>query len=147
VDDDPGTPWIAGGVLVMATALALAACRDGTETVCPAIGWSTALVVTLADDWPPVGGGSLTVECAPRCGWTVVEGGAPVDRDRLTAPLDGASTVLHLDMSTPDSVDVRVLGPDGSELAGIEADLDWVRVGGSEACGGPMEATVTVPAP
>jgi hypothetical protein len=147
VDDDLGTPWIAGGVLVMATALALAACRDGTEAVCPAIGWSSTLVVTLADDWPPVDGGSLTVDCAPRCGWTVVEGGAPVDRDRLTAPLDGASTVLHLDMSTPDAVDVRVLGPDGAELAGLEADLDWVRIGGSEACGGPMEATVTVPAP
>jgi hypothetical protein len=147
VDDEPGTTWIAGGVLVMATALAPAACRDGTEAVCPAIGWSTALVVTLADDWPPVDGGSLTVECAPRCGWTVAEGGAPVDQDRLTAPLDGASTVLHLDMSTPDAVDVRVLGPDSSELAGLEADLDWVRIGGSEACGGPMEATVTVPAP
>jgi hypothetical protein len=147
VDEDPGTPWIAGGVLAMTAALTLAACRDGTDTVCPAIGWSNALVVTLADDWPPVAGGSLTVDCAPRCGWAVVEGGAPVDRDRLTAPLDGASAVLHLDMSAPDSVDVRVLGPDASELAGLEADLDWVRVGGSEECGGPMEAAVTVPAP
>ena len=147
MDDDPGTPWIAGGVLVMTTALALAGCRDGTETVCPAIGWSSALVVTLADDWPPVDGGSLSVDCAPRCGWAVVEGGAPVARDRLTAPLDGASTVLHLDMSAPDAVDVRVLGTDGSELAGLEAELDRVRVGGSDACGGPMEATVTVPAP
>ena len=50
-------------------------------------------------------------------------------------------------MSVPDSVDVRVLGPDGSVPAGLEAGLDRVRVGGSEECGGPMEAGVTVPAP
>jgi hypothetical protein len=147
MDDDPGIPWIAGGALVVAAALALAACRNGAGTACPAIGWSNALVVTLADDWPPVEGGSLAVDCAPRCGWAVVQDGAPVDLDRLTAPLDAGSAVLHLDMSVPDSVDVRVLGPDGAELAELEAGLDWVRIGGSEACGGPMEATVTVPAP
>ena len=147
VDDDPVTPWIAGGVLVMTAALALTACRKGTGTVCPAIGWSNALVVTLAGDWPEVEGGSVTVDCAPRCGWVVVQDGAAVDRDRLTAPLDTLPAVAHLDMSAPNSVDVRVLGPDGSELAEFEADLDWVRVGGSEECGGPMEATVTVPAP
>jgi len=139
--------WVPGGVLVVTAALALAACREGVETVCPAIGWSNALVVTLAGDWPPVEGGSVTVACAPRCGWAVVRDGPPVDQDRLTAPLDTLPVVLHLDMSTPDPVDVRVLGPDGSELAGMEADLDWVRVGGSEECGGPMEAAVTVPAP
>jgi hypothetical protein len=146
-DDDRSTRWIPGGVLVMSAALALAACREGIETVCPAIGWSNSLVVTLAGDWPPVEGGSVAVDCAPRCGETVVRDGAPVDRDRLTAPLDTLPVVLHLDMSAPDSVDVRVLGPDGSVLAGLAADLDWVRVGGSEECGGPMEAVVTVPAP
>ena len=39
------------------------------------------------------------------------------------------------------------IGPDGGVLAGLSADLDWQRVGGSEECGGPHEATVTVPAP
>jgi hypothetical protein len=29
----------------------------------------------------------------------------------------------------------------------VGADLAWVRVGGSADCGGPHEATVTVPAP
>ncbi|HYO35192.1 MAG TPA: hypothetical protein VER97_03890 [Geodermatophilus sp.] len=47
----------------------------------------------------------------------------------------------------PGTVEVTVLGPDGAVLAEVEADPDRVRLGGSEECGGPHEATVTVPAP
>ena len=50
-------------------------------------------------------------------------------------------------MTTPDSVVVTVLGPDGATLADLETDLDWRRVGGTEECGGPMTASVVVPAP
>ena len=52
-----------------------------------------------------------------------------------------------LGMVSPETVEVSVLGPDGAVLAGTEAELEWVRVGGSEGCGGPHEARVTVPAP
>jgi hypothetical protein len=34
----------------------------------------------------------------------------------------------------------------GSTLT-VELAPEWARVGGSEECGGPMAATVTVPAP
>ena len=142
----PKTPWIAGGACAMAAALALGACTGGAATVCPAIGWSTALVVELADDWPPVEGGSLTVDCSPMCGWAVVEAGSPPDQAGVSAPLPGRSAVLQLSR-TPETVAIRVLGADGVELADVDADLEWVRVGGSEQCGGPMEATVEVPAP
>ena len=67
--------------------------------------------------------------------------------DRLTAPLTGRSAGLSVDMAAPESVVVTVLGADGSDLAEVSADLEWHRVGGSEECGGPMETTVTVPAP
>ena len=50
-------------------------------------------------------------------------------------------------MATPVEVDIAVLGPDGAVLAETTAAPEWVRVGGSEECGGPMEGTVTVPAP
>jgi hypothetical protein len=127
----------------MAAALALAACGAGAETVCPAIGWSNALTVGLADDWPPLDGGSLLVECSSRCG-TYGREGPP---DELSVPLSGASTVVQLDMTAPDSVALTVVGADGTELTQHDADLDWVRVGGSDECGGPHAASVTVPAP
>jgi hypothetical protein len=65
----------------------------------------------------------------------------------VSVPLSGRSTVVQLDMTTPDSVVVTVLGPDGATLADLETDLDWRRVGGTEECGGPMTASVVVPAP
>ncbi|SFF32234.1 hypothetical protein [Blastococcus tunisiensis] len=144
---DSGTGWIAGGVAVMAAAVALGACAGGAPTVCPAIGWTNAVIVELADDWPPVEGGSLTVDCAPMCGWAVVEDAPLAEQDHLAVPLEGPTAVVQLDMSAPDAVSIRVLGPDKTELADVDTDLDWRRVGGSEQCGGPMEATVVVPAP
>jgi hypothetical protein len=143
MDDDSGTTWIAGGACAVAAALAFSACSAGATTVCPAIGWSNTLTVGLADDWPDVPGGSLTVECSSRC--TVL--GAAGDRDRLSIPLTGSSTVVPFDMTSPDSAVLIVLDADGRELAEVDADLDWRRVGGSEDCGGPSVASVVVPAP
>ena len=127
----------------MAAGLALAACGAGAETVCPAIGWSNTLTVGLADGGPSADGGTLLVECSSRCGMYGREGPA----DELSVPLDGPSTVVQLDMTAPDSVVLTVLGADGTELTRHDADLDWVRVGGSEECGGPHAASVVVPAP
>ena len=143
MDDDRGAPWIAAGACVMAAALALGACAAGAGTTCPAIGWSNALTVGLADGWAPVDGGSLHVECSTRCG-TYGRAGPP---DELTVPLTGASTVVQLDMTAPDAVVVTVLDAGGWELAAHDAGLDWTRVGGSEECGGPHAASVVVPAP
>lgn len=145
--DERSTGWTAGGVAATAAALALGACAGSAPVVCPAVGWSNAVIVTLADDWPPVEGGSLTVDCSPMCGWAVVQDGPLAEQDQVSLPLDGPTAVLHLDMSAPRSVSIRVLGPDGGELAELDTDLDWRRIGGSAACGGPMEAPVTVPAP
>jgi hypothetical protein len=147
MDETTFTRHAATGAVLVSGLIALTGCGAGAETVCPAIGWSNALTVALADGWPPVEGGSLTVDCAPRCGQAVVEDGAPADRDASSVPLPGSSAVLHLDMSAPESVDIRVLGADGTELTEVHAELDWRRVGGSAECGGPMEATVTVPVP
>ena len=143
MDDDSGTAWIAGGACAVAAALSFSACSAGATTVCPAIGWSNTLTVDLADDWPDVAGGSLTVECSSRCGVLGTAG----DQDRLSVPLTGRSTVVQFDMTSPDPAVLTVLDADGGKLAELDADLDWRRVGGSEDCGGPSVASVLVPAP
>jgi hypothetical protein len=142
MDEDASTAWIAGSACLMTAALALAACGAGAETVCPAIGWSNTLSVGLADGWRAVDG-TLLVECSGPCGMYGREG----PRDEVSVPLSGASTVVQLDMTAPDSVILTVVGADGTELTRHDADLDWDRVGGSEECGGPHTASVVVPAP
>jgi hypothetical protein len=121
-----------------AAVLALAGCDGGVGRACPAIAWGNGLTVELAGDWPPGEGRSVRVGCPRPCGLEVPDGVAPLDGDR--------ATVSFL-IETPDAVDVAVLGPDGAVLTETRADPEWVRVGGSAECGGPHEATGTVPAP
>ncbi|MCA0143375.1 hypothetical protein [Blastococcus sp. LR1] len=126
---------------VLAGLALVSGCVDG-GTACTDIGWHNELVVEFAEGWPPVEGG-VTIECQPAC-YT----GVLVDREAATVdPADGGPATALLDMTTPDSVVVRVLGPDGTALTEVEADLDWRQVAGTEECGGPHEATVVVPAP
>ncbi|GAB3536755.1 hypothetical protein GCM10027403_18530 [Arthrobacter tecti] len=47
---------------------------------------------------------------------------------------------INYDMTAPKTVTVRALDAAGNLLAEDEFALDWIRVGGSEECGGPMEA-------
>ncbi|MBU1250538.1 MAG: hypothetical protein KJ659_01765 [Actinobacteria bacterium] len=47
--------------------------------------------------------------------------------------------VFTTGMSTPERFSVRAY-----DLADADVDAEWIRVGGSEACGGPGKATVTV---
>jgi hypothetical protein len=126
--------------------LALTAC-DTAPTACPAIAWGNGLTVQLAGGWPPGEGRSVRVACPQPCGPELREDAPPGRGHEGVAPLVGDRATVSFLMATPDEVDVAVLGPDGGVLAGLSADLDWQRVGGSEECGGPHEATVTVPAP
>ncbi len=144
MDDDPDASWIAGGACVMAAALALAACSAAAGTACPAVGWGSALTLEFALDWPSVEGG-VTVRCSPDCMQDVLADGAP--GPAAVDPIAGSMVTVSYILSTPDPVVLTVLAADGTELTQVEADVHWRRVGGSEECGGPMEATVVVPAP
>ena len=126
--------------------LALTACDTG-PTACPAIAWSNGLTVELAGGWWPGEGRSVRVACPQPCGPEFREDAPPGPGHEGVAPLVGDRATVSFLMETPDEVHVAVLGPDGAVLAEVEADLEWVRVGGSAECGGPHEATVTVPAP
>ena len=126
----------------------LASCSGGVETACPAVAWGSVVVVELAGGWAAVDVGSVDVECAPTsCApMTVLEEGtgATLAPAPSSAPLTRA---VDPSGPLPESAVVTVLAPDGRQLARLETDLEFVRVGGSEECGGPMEARVEVPAP
>lgn len=96
------------------------------ERVCPPIGWSNTVVVRLGPEWTDLEGASVRVA------------------ERPAVPLSDGSADVWLDMSSPGTVEVTVLDAQGEVLAEREADLDWRRVGGTEECGGPAEATVVV---
>jgi hypothetical protein len=145
MDDAWDTRWIAGGACAMAVALAVGACGATGGTACPAVAWGSALTVQFADDWPPVAGG-VTVRCVPGCMDAVLPDGAGGSA-AATEPVAGSSVTVTYTLSTPDSVVLTVLAPDGTALTEVDVDVDWRRVGGSEECGGPHEAAVVVPAP
>ena len=114
----------------------------GPSRACPAVGWSNSLRVELADGWPTAA--AVRVECPSWCGLAVEPvGDGP---DAATVPLTGSTAFVSLGMVSPDAVGVTVLGADGGVLTEADLDLDWERVGGSAECGGPAEATATVPA-
>lgn len=111
------------------------------ERVCPAVDYGRTLIVQLGDDWPLVEGHTVVATCSSPCGQV------QRDNDELTREVTGAvtgSTARLQMMAMPDSVVVTVVSPEGP-VADVEASLAWQRVGGTEECGGPMEAVVTVP--
>jgi hypothetical protein len=139
-------------LLVALSALAAAGCTS-TDTACPAIGWFNAITVRLAPAWP-VADRTVTLSCpaAEDCGG-FAPGGAPptAPQDAVTVPLVDAAAEVTIGMRTPASVTVTVsaggMSSGGAVLAAYDAPLDWERVGGTAACGGPEAATVVVPAP
>ena len=127
--------------LVLAGA-ALAGC---TPTACPAIAWGRTLTVVLADGWPPGTGRTVHLACAEPCevltARPVAPGAGP------SAPVRGTAATFQPTYGAFESVVATVGDADGTELARVDAALDWRRVGGTEECGGPSEATQVVPAP
>ncbi len=129
---------VAAAALVSATALS--GCI--TPFACTAVGWIDTLTVQLDGDPAAVAQVQLCTDdgCAPS---------APMD---LTGPLgmismtghDGDTWTFSTGMSDLSLVTVRALAADGSVISDTEVEPEWVRVGGSERCGGPHEGTATV---
>jgi hypothetical protein len=132
--------WLRAGWLVSLVAL-LAACAVLPARACPAIGYSSTVIVRLADDWPPGEDRTVTVDCEGSCVDFYPEGGD----DQLSASLTGRN-VAFLWHGGSDHVVVTVHDSEGP-VTQVDADLDWRRIGGTAECGGPMEATVTIPTP
>lgn len=130
------------GIVVVAGLVSLTGLAGCAPFACPAIGWSNTLVAQLDGDTSAVAHVQLCTDdgCAP------VEGGdpsGPLGSVQLEAQ-DAGSWTFSIGMDRPDQVTVRTLAADGTVLSDTEVAPAWVRVGGSEQCGGPGEATVTV---
>ena len=122
---------------VLAASVVLVTGCDEAAVVCPAIAYGSTLVIRLADDWPPGENRTVQVDCDSPCE-LVPPTGSPV-------PVTESEARVVL-VDPPDPVTVTVADPSGP-LTSVEEEPTWKRVGGTAECGGPMEATVTVPAP
>ncbi|PFG20157.1 hypothetical protein [Serinibacter salmoneus] len=123
--------------------LGLASCSDGPFGVtCSTIGCSSTLTVEVIGDPESVGELRLCDQrfCSLEPGETRAYGDS--SRPGWGGPTgDGESwtfTVFYGDLS------VEIEDHQGSVMKRVAIDPEWVRVGGTEACGGPMEATVQV---
>jgi hypothetical protein len=128
-------------------ALAPAGCGSDGVTACPAIVWGSSVRVEPAGDWSALPVGTVELACSTPCERTAV-------LDEVTgepAPPGPAADPLSWPVSPgeerPGSAVATVRATDGTELARVESPLHFERVGGTEECGGPTEATVTVRVP
>ncbi len=154
---------------LLVLAVLLAGCGQ-PAAACPAVMHGASLTVRLADDWPAGGPWSATVRCpdGAECGAIlpsdltvlpqpeevpVPSSGTALPRTPERSPwnrgttqeLDGGAESWSLDGMREELV-VLVSGP-GGVLTETTVRPDWVRVGGTAECGGPMTAEVVVPAP
>lgn len=147
-----------GLVVVLVALTLLTGCRG--PMACTAIGWLNHLSVELEGDASRVEIVQVCVEdvCSAPAepvrreleDQSAAPGAArPADPNGSTPPevspysvtrVKSDSWTVDVGMSTPEEVTVRALDDDGGVLAEEAFALDWVRVGGSELCGGPAEA-------
>ena len=129
--------WFA--VLGLVGSGALAGCVGyGSPTApCPELGWFNTLTLELSGDIVEVDHLEVCDDtgCSP----------PPGARDVFTPQhLGDGRWVVTRGMSVPEHLTVRAWAEDGALLAEIEAEPEWVRVGGSERCGGPHEGRLDV---
>lgn len=142
---------LGAGFLVVLVAVTGSGCVPGMPpfTECSAIGWSNHFDVIL--EGPAAAEAARVSICSEQgCTDPVTAATPSSTRDPLysVTGLGGARWRVQLGFDAPEQVSIDVLGADGSTLTQATADLEWRRVGGSEACGGPHEAdpvTVEIP--
>lgn len=137
----------------------LAATGCSIEVGCPAIGWSNSVNIHLNGNAGEVAGFEVCADsdCVT---WPALQEGPDEPLKLLTldqlssyspapasvpAPfsisrVDEWNWQISLAMTTPDKLTVHALSATGQVLAEKVSTLEWLRVGGSERCGGPGEA-------
>lgn len=143
-----------------------AGCSGSAPTACPALAWFNSLSVTLDGNSQLV---SLVEFCAEdvcsvrsdgpvRLPVTSLSPGvlpgpastlpltpasassAPPASPYTTSRVDDRTWHVSLMMRAPTTVTIKAYAAGGGVLARREVQLDWTRVGGNEACGGPVTA-------
>ena len=120
---------------VLGLALATATGCAVTETACPAIGYFSTLKVVIE-------GG--TAHDVLVCDGDVCAPSEKASAEGYVITGAGNGEVWTFTGQFPQDFTLRVMDGDGTILTDAAVTPDWVRTGGSEACGGPAEATVTV---
>lgn len=159
-------PATAGKLLVGLSAVFIASavlsgCSGPIMNACTAIGWANTLTVTLDGGTDDVSLVQLCIddECStpapsqpyfgePAPGETLgpedLETYTPdpraVELSYFASKINDHSWEIALSMSSPENVTLRAFSASGRVLADEDMTLNWVRVGGSERCGGPEEA-------
>lgn len=141
----------AAGLLTALVAVAGSGCVLAEPPIveCPAIGWINHFDVVVTGS-AAAEAAHVTVCSEQKCTRPARTASPRPTHDPSYSitDLDGARWRVQLGFDAPKTVRIDVHGADGSTLGEATADLDWRRVGGSEACGGPHEAdpvTVEVP--
>ena len=122
-------------LVVLSAALMVSAVVSGCSVsdVCPTIGWDNTVTVELEGTTSNVSSVELCVdgECS---------GPAPTQLSPdASVGIDEHSWEISTIMATPENVTIRALSPSKEVLAERDVTLNWVRVGGTEQCGGPAE--------
>ncbi len=128
--------------------------------LCPTIGWSNTVTVKLE-------GTTSNVSVVELCADGECSGPAPsqlspdesvgieildplqletftpvpsaIHLSFFASKVDEHSWEISTIMATPENVTIRALSPSKEVLAERDVTLNWVRVGGTERCGGPAE--------
>ena len=126
-----------GGIVLMT----LTGCAPA-PVACPAIGWVNSLTVEVTGQTSSVERVQLCTQegCAPG---RDVDSSSPLSLIAVTER-EGNTWTFATDMLSLEEVTIRALGSDGSIVSEESVRPDWKRVGGSEQCGGPSTALVTV---
>jgi hypothetical protein len=128
--------------------------------VCPAIGWSSSVTVTLEG---AVGAVNYVEFCAEGVCSSPAPTAAPAESIAPLLPspdalptssptpraiyspyvgrkVDERGWQFSVGMGAPRRATVRAFAADGTVLGERDVDLEWTRVGGTEQCGGPAVA-------
>lgn len=123
----------------------LAGC-SALQLACPAVGWINVVTVQIEGSAEAVG----LVERVEFCDDRQCSQSAAALPDTssvlpyIAEKIEQGRWRISTDMSAPETATIRALAADGAELAATTETLDWERVGGSEQCGGPGVADVSI---
>ncbi|MGA7148461.1 MAG: hypothetical protein WBX17_08260 [Microbacterium sp.] len=118
------------------TVLAVTGCAPAEPVACPAVAYMSTLEIVV--DVPGAEDVLICNDdlCAPSR--------AASDAGVTVFPADVDGDVWTFTGQFPDGMTVEVYDAAGELLTSTGIDPDWHRTGGSEECGGPAEASVTV---
>jgi hypothetical protein len=128
--------------------LLLAGCDSGAiMDACPAIAWGASLSIELDAPRPGVHLLVCDGDCPPTAGEVATPQPLPTPTgtgEWLSVSGDSETGWTASTDFAPPAVGYRLRAADGTILAQALVEPEWVQVGGTERCGGPMEAAVVL---